>query len=45
MRYTQDESAATMAEQLGMSVSAVNVGVFRARAALADCITRKEARS
>lgn len=45
MRYTQEESAATMAEQLGMSVSAVNVGVFRARAALADCITRKEARS
>jgi RNA polymerase sigma-70 factor (ECF subfamily) len=45
MRYTREESAATMAEQLGMSVSAVNVGVFRARAALADCITRKEARS
>jgi RNA polymerase sigma factor (sigma-70 family) len=41
-RYTQNESAATVAMQLGMSVSAVNVAVFRARAALAECITLKE---
>jgi RNA polymerase sigma factor (sigma-70 family) len=41
-RYIGGESAATVATQLGMSVSAVNVGVFRARAILAECITFKE---
>ncbi len=45
LRYTKEQSAAAVAGQLGLSVSAVNVGVFRARAALADCITRKEAGS
>jgi RNA polymerase sigma-70 factor (ECF subfamily) len=43
LRYTGKKSADQVAKQLGMSVSAVNVGIFRARAALADCITRKEA--
>jgi DNA-directed RNA polymerase specialized sigma24 family protein len=41
-RYIGRESAAAVATQLRMSVSAVNVGVFRARAALAECITLKE---
>jgi RNA polymerase sigma-70 factor (ECF subfamily) len=43
LRYVREESAATVAGKLDMSVSAVHVGVFRARAALAECITRKEA--
>jgi RNA polymerase sigma-70 factor (ECF subfamily) len=42
-RYVREESAATVAAELGMTVSAVNVGVFRARAALAECVTRREA--
>jgi RNA polymerase sigma-70 factor (ECF subfamily) len=44
-RYVRDESAATVAGELGLSVSAVHVGVFRARAALAECITSKEGRA
>jgi RNA polymerase sigma-70 factor len=43
LRYAREESAASVAGKLDLSVSAVNVGVFRARASLAECITRKEA--
>lgn len=45
LRYAGGEGAAAVAARLGLSVPAVNVGVFRARAALADCIARKEATS
>lgn len=42
LRYAEDRSAAEAAAELGMTVTAVNVAAFRARAALADCIERKE---
>lgn len=45
LRYAEAQSAAAVAGRLGLSISAVNVGVFRARAAVADCISRKEAGS
>jgi len=43
MRYADGMSSTQMASACGRSVSSVNVSVFRARAALADCIRDKEA--
>jgi len=45
MRYTVGLQAGDIAREMGMTVSAVNVGVFRARLALAACIRRKESKA
>ncbi len=41
LRYREGKSSAEVASALGQSVSTVNVTVFRARAALAECMRRK----
>jgi RNA polymerase sigma-70 factor (ECF subfamily) len=42
MRYDEKIPSARIAQVLGMGVSAVDVALFRARAALAECIRGKE---
>ncbi len=40
-RYGMGRSPAAVSASTGQSISAVNVGLFRARASLADCLRRK----
>ena len=40
-RYGMGRSPAAVSASTGQSISAVNVGLFRARAALSDCLRRK----